>query len=185
MIMPIAIYVGDVETESWDDSTEMYTRRDLDGNVVETRPYTANEIQQKADRETHDAQITDLQARVEALEAYVFRVTPPTDEGDWSADGTYPPGAVVTYDGHSWVNQTGAWLNGNYEPGDPLHPFWSQQPNPGDTPVPWAEGMHLTTGLFVSNSGHVYQWAQAEVAAAPANYAPTGTVSTAAWTFIS
>ena len=130
------------------------------------------------------AQITDLQERVAALEALVLAQNPPDPDGVPWEPKDWPPGAVVTHDGHVWTNQTGVWLNALCEPGDPLHPFWSQNPDEGDQPVPWQTGMHLTPGLFVTNGGHLYQYAGTETATAPANWAPTGTVSTAAWTYI-
>lgn len=175
-------YEGDVLREWWDDATRTYTEYDETGTVVSTRPYTDEENAQADAEAEQDAKITDLTARVEALEAYVFKTTPvPTNAVPWTATD-WPPGSVVTYQGDTYVNQSGSWLNALCVPGDPLHPFWSKQ---GGTAVPWTVGMALTTGLLVSNGGHVYQWAQADVASAPSNYEPTGTVSTASWTFIS
>lgn len=130
--------------------------------------------------------ITDLPAQAFAMAAsYQAALGPDPTPVPWDGSTAgYGPGAVVTYQGHTWVNQSGAFLNGSYVPGDAAHPFWSQQPDPAETPTPWATGMHLTPGLLVSNGGELYRYAGVDTASAPVNWAPTGTTSTAAWTYV-
>lgn len=175
-------YNNGVLREQWDDGTRTYTAWDASGVQTSTRPYTTQENADADNRATNEAQVFSLEKRVKALEDYVFKASPPsTTAVPWTATN-WPPGSLVSYGGKNWKNNTPSWLNALCVPGDTLHPFWSEQ---GATATPWATGMNLVTGQFVSNGGHVYQWAQAPVTNAPANYAPTGTVSTASWTFIS
>lgn len=182
--MSARTYQDGVLVEYRDDTALTVTVYNDDGTVASSRPFTADEITAARAAAFERAMITDLEARVIALEAVVFKVAPPGQTAPaWASTGTYPPKAAVSYGGKVWVNQTGAWLNGSYVPGDTLHPFWSQQPS--TAPIPWVVGMSLVKGMFVSNGGHVYQWASPDATKAPANWAPTGTVSTAAWTFTS
>lgn len=168
--------------EKWDDATRTYTAYDATGKQTSTRPYTTAENTAADAAAVQAATITDLTARVKAIEDYLFAKLPvPTDAQPWTAKD-WPPGSKVTYQGKTYINQTSSWLNALCVPGDALHPFWSEQ---AAASVPWVVGMALTTGLVVSNLGHIYKWAQANVASAPANYEPTGTVSTASWTFLS
>lgn len=130
--------------------------------------------------------VSNIGTRLDLIEAVLFPApaTQPTTAPAWDADTVYPPNATVSYSGHLWRNNCGSWLNPGCVPGDAEHPFWSQLPDQGETATPWTVGMNLTTGELVSNGGHNYRWAQADYTNAPANYAPTGTVSTAAWTFV-
>lgn len=182
----LTLYEDGVLYAQWDDTTRTYTEYDATGKVTLTRPYTAAETAQANAEAAQQVQITDLAGQVAALQSYVFGQHAPglatNTATAWSSTGTYPPGAAVTYQGTVYLNQSGAWLNGSYVPGDPLHPFWSAQPT--TAPIPWVIGMPLTQGEYVSNGGHVYQVAGPSIAVAPSNYAPTGTISTAEWTFI-
>lgn len=180
------LYTDGVLREFWDDSTSTYTEYDATGAVTSTRPYTADETARAAAEAAQNAQITNLAAQVQLLMDYVFGIKSPSGAAPaWSSTGNYAPGATVTYNGVVYINQTGAWLNGFYVPGDPLHPFWS--PQPSTAPIPWVTGggMPLSVGEYVSDGGHVYRYQGAPQTSAPPNYEPTGTVSTAAWQFIS
>jgi hypothetical protein len=169
--------------EHGDDVAQTVTDFNADGSVASTTPYTAAQIAQAQANASAQAHVTDFAARLVLLEQYVFGIKSPSATAPaWSSTGTYPPGATVQYGNVTYINQSGAWLNGFYIPGDALHPFWSAQPS--TSPIPWVVGMSLTQGMYVSNGAHTYQWASPAVASAPANYAPTGTVSTASWTFI-
>lgn len=174
-------------TEHGDDSTQTVTEYDpATGAVLSSTPYSADQIAVAQAQAQARAQVTDPAAQLAALQAYVFQATPVGKTAPaWASTITYPPGAAVTYNGTVYVNNSGAWLNGFYVPGDAVHPFWSAQP--ASAPIPWSVGMPLVPGEFVSNGGHVYQYAlnQPATASAPANWAPTGTISTAAWTFTS
>lgn len=174
-------------TEQGDDQTKTVTEYDpTSGAVLSTVPYTAAQITAAQATAAAQALVTDPAAVLAALQAYVFQGAPVGKTAPaWASANTYPPGAAVTYTGTVYVNNSGAWLNGFYVPGDAVHPFWSAQP--ASAPIPWSVGMPLVPGEFVSNGGHVYQYAlnQPATASAPANWAPTGTVSTAAWTFTS
>lgn len=175
--------------ERGDDSTQTVTDYNPStGAVVATTPYTVAQIAAAQQNAQLQATLTTIEQQFAALQALVLGKFPPGLSGGpaaaWSNTGTYAPGEAVTYNGIIYINQSGAWLNGFYIPGDPLHPFWSAQPT--TAPIPWAVGMPLTPGEYVSNGGHTYQYAvnQPPTVSAPANWAPTGTVSTAAWTFI-
>lgn len=175
-------YAGGVLREQWDDSTRKYTSWDENGVQTSQRTYTTQENTDADARARSESAIVSLEKQVAALEAYVFKASPPSSTAvPWTATD-WPPASVVSYGGKTYKNNTSSWLNALCVPGDALHPFWTEQ---GATGTPWVTGMSLATGQYVSNVGHVYQWAQAPVASAPANYAPTGTVSTASWTFIS
>lgn len=184
--MSTQVYMDGVLREWWNDATATYTEYDATGAQITTRPYDAAEIAEAATEASEQAQITDLETRVKLLESYVFGIRSPSGTAPaWSSTGTYAPGATVTYQGVVYINQTSAWLNGFYVPGDPLHPFWS--PQPSTAPIPWVTGggMPLSVGEYVSDGGHVYRYQGAPQTSAPPNYEPTGTVSTAAWQFIS
>ena len=116
------------------------------------------------------------EAMQEAITSNTASATP------FSAATVYQPGSAVSSDGHVyWWPGPGTLVND--APATSTH--WIQLPDPGAQTVPWTTGMSLTTGLLVTNGGHTYKWAGADTTNAPSNYAPTGTTSTASWTFIS
>lgn len=94
---------------------------------------------------------------------------------------TYQPGASVASGSDVyWWPGPGTIVND--DPASSTH--WVKLP-PKDTPAtPWTTGMHLVPQMLVVNGGHTYRYVGADTASAPANWAPTGTTSTAAWTFI-
>ncbi|QDZ15767.1 hypothetical protein [Humibacter ginsenosidimutans] len=100
----------------------------------------------------------------------------------YTASTVYQPGASVTEAGAVyWWPGPGTITND--DPATSTH--WVKVPAQAPASTPWTVGMALAPGEYVSNGGHTYQWVPAAVASAPANYAPTGTTSTASWTFIS
>lgn len=177
--MSAQTYINDTLREQWDDATRIYTAWDAEGVQESTRPYTEDENSQADEDARQNSHITDLEDRVKAIEDYLFAVSPPNPDGvPWTASD-WPPGAVVTHSGKTYRNDTGSWLNGNYLPGDPLHPFWTELPGEGETVTPWAPGMHLIPQMLVSNQGKTFRYLGVDTPVAPANWAPT--VSNATW----
>jgi hypothetical protein len=137
---------------NWDNATRTYTERDEAGAITLTRPYTTAENAAADQEAAQNAQLTDLDARVAALAAYVFgQVPPPSTATPW-VDGTpIPPGGLVSFGGSTYKNISGAWLVASPS----VYPNgWSLQ---GAPVTAWAVGVAYKVGDHVTYQGSTYQ----------------------------
>ena len=181
--MSARIYADGVLVEEWDDQTRTYTDHTTDPPVV--RPYTQQE-NLAADRGAESAAaITDLQRRVEILEAAVFGSPEvPTDPEDPSVKmwaqwgGIVPPGQLLRdVDGSVYRNVAGVPLTTppSGMPGGPgpWGHLWAlaldgEEPDdPGEPEAPaWAAGVSYQVGDVVQYNGRLYECKQAHTSLA-------------------
>ena len=149
-------YFNGTMVATWDDATSTYSEATIDGTVRLTRPYNAAEAAQAAERAKSAASITSLDARVTALEAYVFKANPPPTTPDTHTPGqAYPPGALITFNGGTYKNVSGAWLTAS----PAAYPLgWANQ---APATQAWMAGVAYKVGNLVTYDGKTYQCAQA------------------------
>lgn len=143
-------------SELGDDTTRTVATYNADGTTKDTRPYTASENTSADDTAATAAKITTLEQRVTALEAYVFKTNPiPTTPGTYTPGQAHPPGALVTFNGGTYKNVSGAWLTAS----PAAYPLgWANQ---APATQAWKAGVAYKVGNLVTYAGKTYQCAQA------------------------
>lgn len=100
--------------EFWDDEAQVYTIFSETGAVVNSRPYTTEEVALAeeglyADQAQRDAQKKEEEGKA-ILAAIAAVATPPLDGGTWvqptGAHDAYAEGSVVTSGGKTWISLT-------------------------------------------------------------------------------
>lgn len=138
--------------------------------------------QAERDRRNLIGQYAQRQAQAQA-QAQAALAAVSTTAPAYVAGTVYSPTDRVTYNGDTYWWPGPGTLH-DTTPGDAAHPFWVLIPAPPAPVTPFTSGMTLAVGQLVSNAGHTYRYQGAPQTSAPANYAPTGTVSTSAWQFV-
>lgn len=107
------------------------------------------------------ATVYDLERRVELLESIVLAAHPPSQTPiAWPASQPIQPLGLITYNGQTYKNISGAWL----VDGPDVYPIgWALQ---GAQVSAWAVGVAYKVGDQVSYSGHTYQCLQAHTSQA-------------------
>lgn len=168
-----------------DDEARVVTTYDEHGQVLDVRPYTPEENAAADQRAVEDAVITDLQRRVEILEAAVFGSPEvPTDPEDPSVKtwaqwgGIVPTGNLLRdVDGKVYRNVAGVPLTTPPSglPGGPgpWGHLWAlvldgEEPDdPGEPEAPaWAAGVSYQVGDVVQYNGRLYECKQAHTSLA-------------------
>lgn len=154
------------------NTTRTVTTYDETGAVISTRPYTEDE-NAAADRAVGDsAALTDLTARVAAIEAHLWPADPdpepdaPIDAPTWGDyGGVWPNGKLLSDGGTVWRNVSGVPLTSPPSgfPGQPNqwgHLFvaaLAPDPDPDPTAPEWSASASYKVGDRVTHDGQVWE----------------------------
>lgn len=112
-------FTDDLKTEEWNDDIMVYTRWDLDGNMIEQRPYNEEELEYVQMMEEADSAIMELEERVARIEAHLWPAVDDPDPGDttgiptWdelNPENVWHHDQLLLDDGKVWRNVSGVPL---------------------------------------------------------------------------